>query len=396
MDDIEYLKQSAVRKFILANEHVDIQKLILNPPAAYKKGIRLIADQLISRNKLKNKLPQWMETETILPPPTSLEQASSNETATYKAQLIKGDLLVDLTGGMGVDTIALSHSFESSVYVENNPWLCQLFSHNQQFFSDKQIAIHQNKAEVFLEAFNGKASFFIDPSRRVKSKKVYLLEECEPNILDLLPRLKEASKEVLIKVSPMMDIKMGIRQLKHVKSVHVVSVRNECKEVLFRLDYSPSPHPIDIICVDFKEGKEIHFEFNLEEEQEANPIYGKAEKYLYDPNTSILKAGAFKSIATKYGLKKIARHTHLYTSDSLIENFPGRTFEVTDTSIKQNSINRLLPDGKANVITKNYPLKVEQLKKKLKVQDGGEFYLIGFRDDDDQKEVVLCKRTETI
>lgn len=381
-----------VRSFILANEHGDVQKLVLNPPKQYKDHIRLLADQIISRRKLKNKLPEWVESEAILPPPLSAEQASSTETAHYKSEIFHGDHLVDLTGGTGVDTLALSTGFRHTAYVEPNEWLCRLFGHNQEVFGDQTIAIHQTTAEQFLESFDGKSTFFIDPSRRVDSQKVFRLEDCVPNLSEILPILSTKGTEALIKLSPMIDISEGIRQLSYVKAVHVVSIKNECKEVLFHLDFVESKSSPIVHCVNIQKDRQDLFQFTLSGEKETQAAYGNPGRYIYDANASILKAGAFNSVATQFYLEKIAPNTHLYTSDNLIENFPGRCFEVIEDELKPNAIKELIPEKKANIITKNYPMSSEVLGKKLKLKDGGSDFVIGFRTSDGKPTLVLCQR----
>ncbi len=391
MDELAFLKLPDVRSFIVANEHTDVQKLVLNPPKQYKDHIKLIADQIISRKKLKNKIPEWVESEAILPPPLSAEQASSAATSQYKAKILDGDHLVDLTGGTGIDTLALAPRFTTVEYVEPNEWLCKLFEYNQQLFSKNAIRVHSTTAEQFLESFNGKATFFLDPSRRVQDKKVFRLDDCVPNLSVILAGLREKGKEVLIKLSPMMDIHEGIRQLSNVEAVHVVSVRNECKEVLFHLDFSKSTYVPPIICVNL-ESPQSPFEFSLEQEKERPAPYGDPKKYIYDANASILKAGAFNSVAIQHNLDKIASNTHFYTSDSLVESFPGRCFEIVNDDLKPKVIKELIPDKKANIMTKNYPLSSEALGKKLKLRDGGSQYVLGLRTKDEKPKLMLCER----
>ncbi len=392
MDELAFLSLPEVRSFIQANEHRDVQKLVLNPPRQFKDHITLLADQIISRRKLKNKLPEWVESEAILPPPLSAEQASSSETAHYKSQIVHGEHLVDLTGGTGVDTLALSSGFNQVEYVEPNEWLCKLFGHNQKVFSDKLITIHQATAKKFLESFEGKSSFFIDPSRRVDSKKVFRLEDCIPNLSEILPLLREKGTEVLIKLSPMIDLSEGIGQLPYVKAVHVVSVKNECKEVLFHLDFAENKSSPTVNCVNIQKDRQDLFQFTMGSEKETKATLGDPKKYLYDANASILKAGAFNSAAEQFRLDKIAPNTHLYTSDRLVENFPGRCFLVIESELKPKAIKERIPEKKANIITKNYPMSSEALGKKLKIKDGGDDYVLGFRTKDGKPKLILCER----
>ncbi|XOV92746.1 MAG: class I SAM-dependent methyltransferase [Bacteroidota bacterium] len=392
LDELTFLQSPEIRAFIAENEHADVQKLVLNPPKLFKDQIRLIADQIISRRKLKNKLPKWLEADAILPPPLSAEQASSEATAQYKSTIFRGDHLVDLTGGTGVDTLALSSQFAQVEYIERDPWLCELFLHNQQLFTDKHIKVHQETAEEFLQHFNGKASFYLDPARRNENKKVFLLEDCQPNLLELMPVLVAKSDQALIKLSPMMDIKEGLKRLSHTKAVHVVSVKNECKEVLFHLDFRYSTVNPMIHCINIKNDSIDTFEFTYEEERDTQAAFGESGKYLYDPNASLLKAGAFNILADRYGLNKISSNTHLYTSDQLIDEFPGRCFEVIYEHLKASDIKVLIPEKQANVIAKNYPLSSDALRNKLKLKEGGEKFIIGFGNRNGAPKITFCKR----
>ena len=387
-----FLRLPEVRSFIQANEHGDVQKLLLNPPKQFKDHITLLADQIISRRKLKNKLPEWVESEAILPPPLSAEQASSTETAHYKSEIFHGKHLVDLTGGTGVDTLALSPGFKQVEYVEPNNWLCKLFEHNQKVFSDKPITIHQATAEQFLKSLEGRSAFFIDPSRRVDSKKVFRLEDCVPDLTRILPILRDKGTDMLIKLSPMIDITEGIRQLSHVKAVHVVNVKNECKEVLFHLDFALTTDTPSVICINLNNNQKDLFQFSYENEKKAQVHYSGPKMYVYDANTSILKAGAFNAVASQFQLEKIAPNTHLYTSDHLVENFPGRCFKVIESELKPKAISRLIPNKKANIMAKNYPLSSESLGKKLNLKDGGDDYVLGFRTKEGKPKLILCKR----
>ncbi len=392
MDELDFLKQPDVRAFIIENEHADIPKLLLNPPGAYADKIKLIADQIISRRKLKNKLPKWVESEVILPPPVSAEQSSSQETADYKASFYHGDHLIDLTGGQGVDTIALSSNFNKVTYVEPDPWLCKLFSYNKDVLGREKIDVSESTAEYFLDQFNGSASYYIDPGRRLEKRKVFKLEDCAPNLMELLPILKNKGDSVLLKLSPMMDIKEGIRKLSYVRSVHVVSVKNECKELLFHLEFPGRTENPSIICVNLKHEPHEVFEFSYKEERSAKAGYSIPKKFLYDPNASILKAGAFNLAGKRAGLFKISPNTHLYTSDQLNNKFPGRCFEVIGGQLKSVEIKKTLSGSTVHVVTKNYPQSSDALKKKYGLKDGGEKYLIGLRDKTDTAGLFLCQR----
>ncbi len=384
------LQEKQTNQFIVDNLFADTSQILLNPPAQFKEHISHIVDQIISRRKAKSKLPEWFANQNlIMPPPLSLEQCSSRSTAAYKKQFLSGNHLIDLTGGMGIDTLALSENFNQTTYVEQYDWLCDVFEFNAKQLGKNIETINWNAEEVLAE-LETKAHFFIDPARRDENKKqVFHFQNCSPNLIELLPLFEQKAESVLVKAAPMIDISLGIQQLKYVTEVHVVSVKNEVKEVLFLLEFDKSKEP-EITCANL-ETDQPKLSFLLDEEKDETVEFSTIGNYLYDPNASILKAGAFKTIARKYKLKKLAVNTHLYTSDKLIKNFPGRVFEVVNPDCSKKDISQLLSDGKANVITKNYPMKPEELKKKFKLKDGGDWFLIGYRDEKNKARLTLCR-----
>jgi len=388
MNTIDFLKQKEVVDFIIENQHTEVSKLLLNPPKSYKDYIKLIVDQVLARQKANGKLEGWRENhQLIFAPPLSIEQASSEATSSYKAELIKGDLLVDLTGGMGIDCLALSEGFQQTIYVEQSKMLCETFSHNAALLQTK-ISIANQKAEDFLGSFEGIATFYLDPARRdATHKKVVMLEDCSPNLKELIPLLQPKARRVLVKLSPLLDLSKTLKEIPNVKEVHVVSVKNDCKELLFLIDFNYEHDPM-IHAVNLETDDE-RFSFQIEEEQNAIPHYGKVFNYLYEPNSSILKSGSFKLAGNKYDLPKIASNTHLYSSDRLVKNFPGKVFEVmyqNDKEVIRKNYQTI------NVITRNYPSTPVELKKKYKLKDGGEHYLIGFRDHLNKPQLVVARR----
>lgn len=392
MSKVQFLSSGSAQGFILQNAQEDVQHLLLNPPVDLKEHIKDLADQILSRRKAKDKLPNWLAKEAIVfPPPLSVEQSSSQAAAAYKSKLISGKNLIDLTGGMGVDCLALGQVFTHTTYVERDEWLCTLFQHNQDILTDKEITVVNATAEDFLKDFQGKATFFIDPARRdIHKNKVFRFSDCTPNLIEILPVFKEKADQVLVKAAPMIDLTQGITELGNVKQIHVLSIKNEVKEVLFLVDFKCKGEP-EIHCVNLNEDQKT-FRFLLSEEKEAPLTHDPIKKYLYDPNSSILKAGGFKSVAMQYPVQKLGASTHLYTSADLIGDFPGRRFEVIKAHLQKKDIKKLLPDGKANVLAKNYPLKPEELKKKFNLKDGGEFFLIGYRDTDKKPSLLVCKK----
>ncbi|MFT6868283.1 MAG: 16S rRNA G966 N2-methylase RsmD [Cyclobacteriaceae bacterium] len=388
------LTSEASIKFVKDNENADVNQLLLGK-VPNGIDIKEAADQILSRRKAKDKLPAWHAChQLVFPPPLSLEQSSSEKTAAYKKNLLQGNHLIDLTGGLGVDLITLSSQFQKTTHVEIDPWLSELFAHNAKKLSQNNIVSLNLSAEDFLSQFEGRATFFIDPARRSDDKKkVFLFQDCSPNVIELMEQFRQKGESVLIKAAPMIDITLGIKQLEHVKQVHVLSLNNECKEILFLLDFDFSGTP-NIHCINLRQDQVDQFVFDSEKEKIAHVNFSDVKKYLYEPNASIRKAGAFKSIGEYYQLEKIAVNTHLYTSEDLDVDFPGRIFEVIGLVTKKN-IKSLFPNEKANVISKNHPMTADQLKNKFGLKDGGDLFLIGFRDQNNKTSLIACQKIST-
>ena len=343
--------------------------------------------QIEGRERTADKLPTFASIpDWWYPVRLSCEQCSSELTARYKASLLsplalgegKEERLLDLTGGYGVDTYFLSEQFIHTDYVEQNEELCRIAAHNfalsQKSKVERQklsIAIHNTTAEDFLLSSPcGEAGWgliFLDPARRDShGSKVFRIEDCTPNVVELLPTLLAHSKRLLIKLSPMLDLTQAVTSLSQVNwDIHIVAIKNEVKEVLLLSGGTGQITTINLAQ------KDQAFVFTREEEQHCGLDIrdGKLANYLYEPNAAILKAGAYKLVAQRFGLHKLDVNTHLYTSRQFIENFPGRVWRITE---KQNL-------KQANVLTRNYPLTPEQLKKKLHLRDGGTAFVIGCR-----------------
>jgi 16S rRNA G966 N2-methylase RsmD len=377
---LDFLKQEDVKQFIRENVDTDPGSLVLNPPKEFKHRIKEIADQLTARKKARGKLPDWAENfELIMPRPLSIEQASSLATYSYKQKLISGKHLIDLTGGMGIDCLALSQSFENTTYVERDTGLCDVFRHNSEVLG-KQIEIVNEEAGEYMALADlnlNDTIFYVDPARRDQEKKrVFQIQDCSPNLIEMLPLLEEKGKKVLVKYSPFLDIKSILNSVPQVEEVHVVSVKNDCKELLILINFGFEGAP-KIICSNL-ETSQTDYSFLISEERDSLADVGELETYILEPNASIMKAGAFNKIAIDFNLKKLAANTHLYTCQKLIKDFPGRVYEVL-TEANKKSVDRYASEGKINVITRNYPQTATELKKKLKLKDGGTYSLIAFR-----------------
>ena len=337
---------------------------------------RWFLQQVEGRERTAEKLPTFAAIEDWwYPVRLSCEQCSSELTARYKASLVSSETMVDLTGGYGVDTYFLSEQFAHTDYVEQNAELCRIAEHNKGLwvtgYGLREISVHNTSAEEFLASAGEYDLIFIDPARRDShGGKVFRLEDCTPNVVDLLPTLLAHGKRVMIKLSPMLDLTQAVKELSAFStqwSVYVVAIKNEVKELLLLSGGSGRITAIDLAK------KEQVFVFSKEEEQKAQSAIGhlplEIGNFIYEPSAAILKAGAYKLVAERFGLHKLDINTHLYASDTLVPDFPGRIWKIVEKQdLKQ-----------ANVLTRNYPLTPEQLKKKLHLRDGGTAYVIGCR-----------------
>ncbi|MEL7001518.1 MAG: class I SAM-dependent methyltransferase [Bacteroidota bacterium] len=393
---IEKLFNKRVRKFIDENEFADPFSLALKYKEIDGADISIIIDQIKGRAIAKKKLPLWhSKTDVVYPPKISLEQCSSQETGLYKASLVSGKTIVDLTGGAGVDLYFLSQNFDKAFYIERNYDLLQVSEHNFSVLKADNVQCFNSTSETFLSNFSKEADvIYLDPARRATSgKKVFQLEDCEPNVIEMLPMLLSKGKKVLIKTSPMLDVSSGLKNLRNVKEVHIVSVENECKELLYLIsDKAEGPN---IKTVNIKRnGQNQCFNFMLENEAEAHlNVFSKPLNYLYEPNASILKSGAFKLISQHFDVMKLHPNTHLYTSKTLVDNFPGRTFEIKEiTKYNKKEIAKALPDKKANIAARNFPEEVSQIRKRMKISDGGEIYLFACTGFENEKMIIITKK----
>lgn len=386
---VHNLVQKQIQRFIHDHENDDVRELVLKKSHIEGIPTSVIANQIACRKKAREKLPLWYNTaEIIYPPIVNLEQASSEATAKFKYEVLgkltpplippQGGILktgMDLTGGFGVDSFFLSRLFEHYHHVESNAELLEITQHNHQQLGNKNIRYHCTTTEEFLKTFHGTSDFiYLDPSRRTTgNKKVLTLNECSPDITVLLPKLLSKAKIILVKTSPLLDIQRGLSELKSVTDVFAVSVSNECKEILFlcRAGYSEEPaiHAVNLLSPDDE------FVFQFSEEKKSAAAFSEPLTYLYEPNASLMKAGAFKTAAVRFGLFKLHQNTHLYTSDKLCDEFPGRIFKLNSLGVP-GQIQKIFPSRQANIISRNYPLTSEQLKKKLSLRDGGTDYLI--------------------
>lgn len=392
---IERLLDKDVQNFILENENADPFALSLKNKEFKGIPIKVLAAQIAARKAAKTKLPTWYATNSIIyPSKISMEQCSSELTALYKANLVSGRSFIDLTGGAGVDTWAFSKKFDKGIYIEQNENLYSITKHNFNVLGMDNLTTYNTTAERFIEGFKGIVDFiYIDPARRDKNQnRVFQFSDCEPDIEVLLPKLLSIAQKIMIKASPMLDIDLSLKSLSNISAVHIVSVGNDCKEVLYIADAQSSEN-VELITVNLTPSKDEIFKFSQSDLTKSNARYTLPQNYLYEPNTSIMKAGAFQLIAEEFNIGKLHQHTHLYTSDTLVENFPGRAFKIENViSYDKKLIIKMIPEGKANIATRNFKDDVAQIRKKTKLKDGGEKYVFACTNIDNKPIVIICTK----
>lgn len=392
----KYILDSEVQDFIKVNRHLNPSAIALKKSPFELVNSSEIASQVDGWQRAVKKLPTWAYSPNIYyPDKINLEQCSSEHTALVKQTLIQKEArVVDVTGGFGVDSCYMAQAAEIVVHCELNEKLSKIVQHNAQQLGIRNMVCLATDGVEFVrnQEENSLDYIFIDPSRRVNHAKVFLLEDCEPNIIDIQSEFFQKSRYIICKLSPLLDISTALQKLKNVKIVYVISVDSDCKELLFIQDREFEGVPkISAIRLFVDKIQQITFTVGEEREaliQTSNPLH-----YVYDPDVAVTKAGAFKTVAKQFQLYKLHTHTHLYTSENIKEEFPGRVFEVINTySVsdfkKQNTI------YKANVATKNFPMKVEDIRKKFKIKDGGIDFLYFVTNAAEQHMVIHCRKIQ--
>lgn len=392
------------QEFIQQYRDKDVRELALQGARFPQIDLPYALDQIAGWQTARKKIPSWTTIEGItFPPRLSMEQCSSEQTARYKAALAKRLLmkhegihrLVDLTGGFGVDFSFLAPVFDEAVYVEQQEHLCKIVQENTKVLGLRQSCIVHDDGIAYLHQMQHADIIYLDPARRdAHGARTFALQDCTPNILDIMDELLQKARWVIVKLSPMLDWHRAVSELPSVREVHVVSVGNECKELLLVMEGKECEQkeaPLTIYCVN----DELVFTCNMNQINEGVRITERIEKdmYLYEPNASIMKVGCFGACAEQYNVKAIGRNSHLFVSDALIPHFPGRIFHITAvTSMNKRELKEALQGiKKANVAVRNFPLKADELRKKLKLSDGGDIYLFGTTTEQDKHLILLTK-----
>lgn len=387
------LLNTEIQEFITNHLNSNIHQLILKGSPFEGFDIKELIAQIEAKKKCALKLKTWFETPGMYyPNKLNIEQTSSETTARIKSEFMKGESIVDLTGGFGVDSYYFSKQFKSVVHCEVNPELAEISAYNFEVLGAKNITSHSKNGIEYLESCSDTFDWiYIDPSRRDAQKnKKFLIEESSPNVITHQELFFKHAKKVLIKMSPMLDISVGISALKHVKTVYIVAVKNEVKELLFHqekdFDGTATVHTVNSHPKSTEQ-----FSFGMPQEESAEATFSSPKTYLYEPNAAVMKSGAFKLISEHFKLDKLDLHTHLYTSNEKVTDFPGKIYKISNCyPYQKKPLKKAIGGQKANVKTRNFSEKIEALKTLFKLTDGGDLYLF-FSSSNGKKMVIECR-----
>lgn len=390
--EIETLLKPEIQEFINSNLNSSTQLLALKKNPFPEVNYAYLINQIVAKQKAKLKLPTWFNAqEIIFPAKISIEQTSSEKTANYKANLVSGKKLIDLTGGFGIDDYYFSKKVDNVTHCEINEELSKIVQHNFSKLETNNIECININSTDFLNKTNENYDYiYVDPSRRSDLKgKVFMLKDCEPNVPELLSLYFSKSDNILVKTAPILDIQAGIKELTNVKEVHIVALENEVKELLWKLEKNYTG-AIKIFSVNIeKENIETVETFFS---KEYNATFSLPKTYLYEPNVALLKSGSFNAISAYYNINKLHLHSHLYTSDEKVD-FAGRVFKIDKIiPFQKKELKEEILNSKMNVTTRNFPLKVEEIKKKYKIKDGGTIYAFFTTNIENQKIVLICTK----
>lgn len=386
--------------FIHEHAEADVRQLALQGTKNPEVDLSFALEQIAGRQKAKTKLPSWAAVDGIVyPPHLSMEQCSSEQTARYKALIAgKGTLIVDLTAGFGVDMAFMSQAFQKAIYVERQAPLCAISSDNYKLLGLNHIEVICADGIDYLHQLEYADLIFLDPARRDDhGARTYGIADCTPNVLELRDELLKKADRVMLKLSPMLDWRKAVEDLGHVNEVHIVSVDNECKELLVIL--SKEEKPLKLLCVNNNQVFEGDQGDWLNERSIAEirvPVPMSSQAYLFEPNASIMKAGCFTLLEQRFNVSQLDKNSHLFVSDHDISDFPGRRFTIEKTtSMNKRELKTALAGiDKANITVRNFPLSVAELRKRLKLKDGGNLYLFATTLADGQHQLFLCRKTE--
>jgi 16S rRNA G966 N2-methylase RsmD len=393
----------ATREFILRHRNDNPTTLALSAKSNPEVDMAFAVTQIAGRQIAAQKVPTWAAADDIVyPRHLSMEQCSSEATALYKASLVSGESMADLTGGLGVDCHFMAQRFGRATYIERQEELCRIAENNFRVLGDSHIDVRHGESTEQLRELQPVDWIFIDPARRDEhGGKTVQIADCEPDVAQLEETLLAKASHVMVKLSPMLDATLALHTLKHVTELHIVSVANECKELLLLLERNAqtAPEEVKMHCVNITPHATSRFCFTRREEQEAAYEHSdRAERYLYEPNASVMKGGAFRSVAAAFGVKKLHPNSHLYTSEELRKDFPGRVFHVeAGCSLNKKELKSCLGDlKKANISVRNFPATVAELRKRTKLTEGGDIYLFATTLNNGNKVMLKCTKVQQL
>ena len=397
------LLNEATWNYVLQHADEDVRKVALQGAKDPEVDLTIALQQIAGRQAARKKLPSWAAVEGIVyPPHLNMEQCSSEQTACYKAQLAgEGESMVDLTGGFGVDFYWMSQGYRHRSYIEQDEQICAISSENFRLLGH-DCDVVCGSASDYLKEMPRVSLVYLDPARRNEhGGRTYSIEDCNPNVLELLPLLMEKGDRVMLKLSPMLDWRKAVADLQHVSEVHIISVDNECKELLLVLGKEPA-EGLRLCCVNnggtfevlnrnasslriTTEGPSVVIRFSANWEEAA---------FLYEPNASIMKAGCFAELCERYPVEQVAQNSHLFLSSVEIDDFPGRSFRIEAISSmnKQETSQKVSALKSANISVRNFPLTADQLRKKLKLKDGGNAYIFATTVLNGGHKLFICRK----
>ena len=381
----------ATLEFIRIHADEDVRQLAFLGKKNPEVDMAYALDQIAGRQKARVKIPSWASIDGIVyPPHISMEQCSSEQTARYKARIAgNGEKIVDLTAGFGVDMAFMSAGFKQAVHVEMQPQLCAISSENYKHLGLNHVQVVCNDGVGYLHQMEHADLIFIDPARRDQhGARTYGIADCTPNVLEIIDEMLQKADRVMIKLSPMLDWQKTVADVGN-SQVHIVSVGNECKELLLEVKKGKD-EKVKVFCVN----DDQVFSYEIGETHPFTPSPLHSFTFLYEPNASVMKAGCFNLISHRFGITQPDANSHLFLSDKLVEGFPGRGFviERVSTMNKRELKEALAGIDKANVAVRNFPLSVADLRKRLKLKDGGDVYIFATTDAKKGHLVMVCRK----
>ncbi|ASV28871.1 THUMP-like domain-containing protein [Maribacter cobaltidurans] len=372
----ENVLNKEVQEFISDNLQTDVHTILLGKRLFPNMDNKELVEQLESKKKAEKKLPTWFSSKNIYyANKLNISQTSSEVAAKYKSELVSGETMIDLTGGFGVDAFYFSKRFKHVIHIERNEELSEIAQYNFNQLGANNIDCIIGDGIKYLQSSKENSDWiYVDPSRRDKdNRRVYFLKDCEPDVTVWLELIFSRTNNILLKTGPLLDLTLGIQQLQKVHTIHIISVENDVKEILWELKKNHEEEPL-IKTINFNKDEKELFQFYVQEERDINVAFSEPLLYLYEPNSSIMKSGGFHLIGKRYGVKKLQEHSHLYTSETLV-SFPGRIFKVNKVIPYSKKSIKQLGIQKANITTRNFPETVAEIRRKTKLRDGGQNFL---------------------